>query len=882
MTDPRPRRRWPKILGVAAVVLLILGAVAVLALDRLLLSQARKQAATLSQQLGRPVTIGALATKLWGGVGVKVTDVAIGAGPGEDVPLVELRRAEVEAHLWRALRSRGQDIRVREAVVEGLHVNIVKLPDGTTNAQRVADALAKEEPGAEPAGPEAEEEASAPPRLQVDRAAIENARITFLDRTVPGAKELAVDDLDVEVKDLETGKPVELVLRAAVLAGRQNLELRVKAAPLPASLEPTPEEIVLKVEPIDLDPLAPFLPPDVGFLGGRFQADLTAKLGAAVPGGSGATRVLGGFRATALRFEGQEGGKALDAGLDADLEADVPGGSLRIGKLVAELGPASLVGQGRASGLRGDAPKFEGLEIVGRGLDPAVIAAYYPPLRKQLGDTVIAGPIGLSVRGSGTQAAQTADVRIDLTPVRLVVPEAMTKAAGAPATFTVRVEAAQEGGRVRFDARTDLAGVDLRPGESLAKGPGDPLSATAAGTYRKTADGAEVRVDRMDLVLLADRLTGKATVALAGTGAKATTRFEADVQGERLDLDRLLIPAPTDPAAKARAKAKADAEPPLDPADFAGLSGVATMRLGTLRMEKIDSRNVVARLRVDGDEVRFEEAKLEVFGGTVSAAGTHLALARPTAPFEVALVLENVAGEEALKLLGDHRVLGGTLDAAVKIGGAGWKTGLLAKSVTGALEGNLRGGAFYGKDLVASVAGPLAAKLPFAAGKVTDGGKTALGKEMPFAFEIADGIARLRKPLSIETGQGPISLDGGVRLDGTLEMPATFALAPELVTRLSGGRAKPSAPLPVTFRLTGPAWRPRLEALSLDAAVKAIAQQAAAGALGRAVGVEGANVEEVAAKKRAAAEAKAREEADRQRKKVEEEAKKRLKGIFGR
>ena len=34
-----------------------------------------------------------------------------------------------------------------------------------------------------------------------------------------------MDDLDVEVKDLETGKPLELALRAAVLAERQNLSL---------------------------------------------------------------------------------------------------------------------------------------------------------------------------------------------------------------------------------------------------------------------------------------------------------------------------------------------------------------------------------------------------------------------------------------------------------------------------------------------------------------------------------------------------------------------------------------------------------------------------------------------------------------------------------
>ena len=121
----------------------------------------------------------------------------------------------------------------------------------------------------------------------MDRAAVENARIAFLDRTVPGAKELYVDDLDVEVKDLETGKPLELVVRAAVLAQKQNLELRVKAAPLPASLEPVPEEVVLKVAPIVLDPLAPFLPQRRGSAAGasrRISPRISARRCRAAPG----------------------------------------------------------------------------------------------------------------------------------------------------------------------------------------------------------------------------------------------------------------------------------------------------------------------------------------------------------------------------------------------------------------------------------------------------------------------------------------------------------------------------------------------------------------------------------------------------------------------
>ena len=874
MPDPRPRRRWRKIAGALLVIVAVLVAVGVLALDRILLSQARAQAAALGRDLGRPITLGGAATKLWGGLGVKVSDVVVGPGQGEDRPLLELRRAGVEVALLRALRTLGKEIHVREAVLEGLHLNVLKLPDGTTNLEAVARALEKKAAaGPEPA--EAQAPGGEPPlrALRVDRAALEDARVAFLDRTVKGAKELVVGDLDVEVKDLETGKPVELAVRAAVLAERQNFSLRVKAAPLPPSLEVVPEEIVVKAEPIVLDPLAPFVPGDVGFRGGRFEADLSAKLGAAVPGGSGPTVVKGVLRATRLAFAGQEGGKALDVALDADLEADAGKGDLRIGKLDLAVGPAGLVGKGRASGLLGESPRFEGLEIVGRNLDLEALAAYYPPLRKQLGGAVIAGPIGLVVRGSGTAEAQAAELRVDLTPVRLVVPAQLAKAAGAPLLLVAHAAVSQGGGRVGFDASADLAGVDLRPGGSVAKGPGDPLSVKASGTTRQQGDAREVRVDRLEIALLADRLLGSASATLAGAGKKATTRFDAALRGDRLDLDRLLIEAPPPP--KGRPPPAAE---PLDPAAFAGLSGTAALRLGALRMKKMDARDVAVRVRVKGDEVWLEEARLAAFGGRISAAGTHLAVARPDAPFEVALDLKGVAGAEVLRLFGDRQVLAGNLDAALKIGGTGWQVGLLTKSVTGNLDGLLREGAFLGKDLVASVAGPLASKLPFAASRLPEKGATPLGKTVPFAFKIENGMASLKKPLTADTGQGSLAIEGGVGLDGTLEMPATFGLSPELVSRLTGGRAKPTAPIPVSFRIAGPAWKPRIEALSLDAAVRAIAGQAVKGAVGKA----GAAVKDATAQKRAEAEARAREEAAAQKKRLEEEAKKKLKGLFGR
>ena len=135
------KRRWPKVLAIVGGTLVVLVVVGVLILDRVLLRVANDQAAKLSAELQRPIAIEGVATRLWGGLGAKVTGLSIGAGPGESVPLLQLQRAEVSPYLWRALKSGGDEIAIREAVVEGLRVNVEKLPDGTTNLERLAKRL---------------------------------------------------------------------------------------------------------------------------------------------------------------------------------------------------------------------------------------------------------------------------------------------------------------------------------------------------------------------------------------------------------------------------------------------------------------------------------------------------------------------------------------------------------------------------------------------------------------------------------------------------------------------------------------------------------------------------------------------------------------------
>src|SRR5712664_367965 len=786
-------KRWQKILGIAAAIVVAVLVVLSFVLDGILTSKAREEAQKLSQEWGRPVQIGGVSTKFLTGLGARVSDVQIGAAPGEDVPLVDLERVEVKMALLRAIFSGGKSVHIRSAEAEGLTVNVVRFPDGTTNLEKFQQKLSQK-----PEQKPKDEKPSDLSYLQIDHAALLDGKVAFIDKATRGAKPVAIQHLDLTVNDLRSGRPLEIVLKAAVLADGQNLDLRVKTAPLPPTLTPTPTSLVLRVNPpIDIGPLGPFVGKEVGLESGTLDADFDAQLGAAVPGGSGPTTVKGAVKLAGLRFAGAEGGKKLDVTLDTDVKGDAVAGDVRIDKLRLDLGPAGITGKGSAKGLTSPSPRIEGLEIVSHDLDPAKLSAYYPPLRKSLGN-MLSGPIGLTVRGSGTQAAQALELRVDLTPVKIDVPEQMTKAAGAPMTLVAHAKgAAAGGGPLRFDAMVDLAGADLRQGESLNKKPGDRLDLAVEGTRtaNKSSTNPQQRLELADVKahVLGDELQGRGFIETKGAGAKATKQFDLQLASSHLDLDRMLLPS-------TKKKNK-----PLDPATFRGLSGHAKVQIARLTLKKQTLTDIVADVVVQEDHVKINTAQLKAFGGTVNASGTEMKLAHPEEPFHLVTKLESVGVDSLLAVSSTHKILTGKFNGGIDIRGAGD----LEKTLAGVLQGHVLDGAFLGKDIVASVTGPLAKALPFGlAGKTGEGGKTSLGKDLPFGLTIEKGVARLKEPLKVSRPEAEMTFSGGLRVDGTLDLPGTVALSPSTIAAITGGKVKPANPIPVKLRLVGPAWSP--------------------------------------------------------------------------
>lgn len=898
--EAQKKRRWPYVLGGIIAVLVIGVAIVLWRLDAILLQQARAQAATLSQQLGRPVEIGDISTKLFPHVGVDVDNVAVGPAQGEELPLAQLKNLDVQVAAMPLLRSRGKDIQVLNAEVTGLTVNVIRLPDGTTNVQRLMDKLAEQK---KPEEPPAEEK---PPAdlsgVRVERAALTDGTIRFVDRSGGKAQELAISDLDIEVKDLRVGEPLEVKLAAAVLAQKQNLFATLAAAPLPPTLVPTPERLTLKAESIDLAPLGPYLPPSVGFQAGTLTADWKAELGGVVPGGKGPTRLEGVIRALGLRFAGAEGGKALDVVLDTDVKADLDAGDLALDRFKLDFGPAGISGKGRVKGMMGASPAVEGFELTSHDLDPAVLADYYPPLKKQL-NGMIAGPVGLSVRGSGTQEAQALNLEVDLTPVRLRIPEQLSKEAGAPMRLTTRLTgAAASGGALRFDAKAGLDGVDLRPGLLLNKGPGQRLDVAAAGTYQPTKDGMKVDIGQLTVNVLEDTVGGTASFALAGKGKKQTTTFAMDMKSQRLNADALLM---KDEEVMARNNGTLP-PPSADPARFNGMRGDMKFAVASLRYSGVDMSNMAAHITMVDDLIKVEKLSTVAYGGTVVADGTQVNLGPlpEKRPFTAKVTMQKVDAAEVLATRTPKKVMTGKFNGNVDLQGVGYTPDKLKETLLGAINGNLEGSTFLGVDVLSKVTEPLAKALPFAAKALRSEDMTALGENLPFGVEIKSGVAQLERPITWTKPEGAMRFEGGIRLDGVLDLNGTVSLSPQTINKLTLGKVTPTEAIPVTLKLTGPAWKPEITSLDVKPAATAIAKQAAAGLAGQLLGEKGKQVEQLitggeqaareeaerrkkelelkAAEEKAKLEAAARAEQEKAKKKAEEETKKRLHGIFGK
>lgn len=452
-------RRWLRIglVAGAALVALPLVALPVIAWAFDLGGLVRQQVLALKPgweaEIGRPLQIGTVSLRVFPTLAVAIHDVVVQAEPARAAaggasaePLFRLGSVEVRVAMWPLLASLGKRVQVSGIDIAAPAVSVVKFTDGRLSYQDIVERTASpDKPPAKPMSPETLEYLAG---VRLARAAITSASLHFTDLgpTTSGAPpaQFSIDQLDLVAEDARLGAAFPLTLDAAVLSAQRNLHLEVTVAPVPRDLVLGPplslvERVVLKLLPLEVEPLLRFVPPPAGL--GLAKALLEANLALEMPASAARKIRLNGSlgaRQLVLQAASAHGappalGQPIDVSLVTDLTADPVAGDVTAPTLSLSLGLMSVGGK---VDLRAafDKPRLNALDLKSSGVTFERIAALLPPGTLPRG-AQLSGPIELSAAASGSPESAEVNARLDVSGASILLPGALRKPAGT-ALFT--------------------------------------------------------------------------------------------------------------------------------------------------------------------------------------------------------------------------------------------------------------------------------------------------------------------------------------------------------------------------------------------------------------------------------------------------------------
>jgi hypothetical protein len=844
------------VLGSLVGIVLLAVAGGLLALESVVNSRKDAELAKLSAQLGRPVTAGRVDVKVLSGGRVVVNDVVIGRDPhipDEPDPVVKLDRAYVNMKLLPVIFSMGKKLVVQDIAVEGLALQVARLPDGRLNLQDIADKLPRGEEKQEPIDEQTRQRLRA---ARLEHLRLTDARVRFVDLGRKGAPAAEIADLDVVADDVSLQAPFALKVAAAVLGVKQNfnLDAQLGAAPdRPGEIAPPPlEKASIKLEPTALQPLAPFLAalatPELAELtDGTLAIDLQAVPGAAAPGGTGPTTLKGFVALAGAKFAG---GESFQARMDSDVEGDAEAGTADIRKFLARItgagGEMALEAKGKLANLLGAQPRVDGFTLESRGLDFTRIHAYYPPLDRTAG-AVLRGPFSLQARGSSGATAGTGQLNahLDLTPASIEVPGQFRKPAGIKlvmelaavaepnllraerllltmASWTIkgagslRTQGSGKGARRSFEGTVEAPMMPVRELVALVapKQLADVPDVRVAGRANARGTVGSPRSMKIDVPAFQVQ-AGKSDLS----GKLSLENLDAPVvafdgRSKYLDMDDFLPPGQKAARAsgdKPKARAGGAKEPP--PEMLQKLDGVAKLVVDRGRASQLDYSGLKADLAVKKGRLAARTLEVDALGGHFSGAGSEFPLIEDDGVVIARGEVKRMDVAQALATFADKRnLLAGKLSAKIDVTGRGTAPELIKDTLSGKLTGTLEDGQF----LPVSLLGPIAENLMQAADKFALGNTIRSSaarasvladkhlRDLRGALGFAGGAAEILKPLQASTPGGPITVDGKVGLDGLANMIAKLELKPEVATALTGGKVKFDQAIPVDLKITGP------------------------------------------------------------------------------
>ena len=249
-------------------------------------------------------------------------------------------------------------------------------------------------------------------------------------------------------------------------------------------------------------------------------------------------------------------------------------------------------------------------------------------------------------------------------------------------------------------------------------------------------------------------------------GAFGISRFEKpryhfDIDIDKLDADRYIVPSEGKAASTTAEKPAEDA--PLDLSALQQLNADGEIRIGWLKLANVKSTNVRIKLKADDGVAQLAPFSANLYEGSMNGQLTVDARSTPDIAFKQSMTGIAIGPLMADAINNDMLSGKGTLNVDVTTKGA--TVGALKKSLNGTAGLNLADGAVKGIDIAGTIRG-YKDKLTSLKGETNvEGDKTKKTdfSEMKATFNIRNGVARnddldMKAPLFRINGSGDIDI----------------------------------------------------------------------------------------------------------------------------
>lgn len=348
----------------------------------------------------------------------------------------------------------------------------------------------------------------------------------------------------------------------------------------------------------------------------------------------------------------------------------------------------------------------------------------------------------------------------------------------------------------------------------------------ASGHFRAKAtwSPAKPSAARVDVTELALRGPG---VDLGGHVSIETAPVRAwfVVTGPLLDLDAvmgLLPESAEEPAPPGGALLPASTRAQVAASAARGTVAIAEVRGGRLTLS-----DVRAKVALSKGVLALETLDAKVFGGTVSAGGSEVALSEREPSWKLAAKLAGLDAGAALQAFSGAAPLQGKLSGRLDLTGRGTDWGKLKQALTGLAALAFAKGALTTTDLGDHVLGGLSQALEKAgrggaARRVAGAGdgRTTF-EDLAGSFDVKDGFLTARSPVKLVTPAGPLSLGGRIGLDGRLDLRGSAAVPKGALAAVAPARLPLPPTLEVPLAIGGTLGAPSVS-VEADAAVSGL------------------------------------------------------------